>query len=80
MNQTIDNNAIKIKGNRLYFLKLTSDLNGLYICEAFNEYGTGTGSLYWHKGEHFYLLSQIYSNNYSDIECLCYEVKIVGML
>ncbi|KAA0716044.1 hypothetical protein E1301_Tti012872 [Triplophysa tibetana] len=50
MNQTIHNDAIKIEGNRLYFLKLTSDLNGLYICEASNEYGTGTGSLYWQKG------------------------------
>ncbi|XP_057192095.1 nectin-3-like protein isoform X2 [Triplophysa rosa] len=50
MNQTIHNNAIKTEGNRLYFLKPTSDLNGLYICEASNEYGIGTGSLYWQKG------------------------------
>lgn len=49
--QTIPNDAIKAEGNKLYFLKLTSDLSGLYICEASNEYGKGIGSLYWQKGE-----------------------------
>ncbi|KTF81456.1 hypothetical protein cypCar_00032995, partial [Cyprinus carpio] len=49
--QTIPNDAIKTQGNKLYFLKLTSDLDGLYTCEASNEYGTGIGSLYWKKGE-----------------------------
>ncbi|KAK2905280.1 hypothetical protein QQF64_033554 [Cirrhinus molitorella] len=51
MHQTIPNDAIKTEGNKLYFLKLTSDLSGLYICEASNEYGKGIGSLYWQKGE-----------------------------
>lgn len=50
MDQTIDNDAIKIEGNKLYFLKLTSDLSGLYLCEASNQYGTATGTLYWQKG------------------------------
>ncbi|XP_026104358.1 nectin-3-like protein [Carassius auratus] len=49
--QTIPNNDIKAEGNKLYFLKRTSDLSGLYICEASNEYGKGIGSLYWQKGE-----------------------------
>ncbi|XP_058642925.1 nectin-3-like protein [Onychostoma macrolepis] len=49
--QTIPNDVIKTEGNKLYFLKLTSELNGLYTCEASNEYGTGIGSLYWKKGE-----------------------------
>ncbi|XP_073702485.1 nectin 1a-like [Garra rufa] len=49
--QTIPNDAIKAEGNKLYFLKLTSDLSGLYICEASNEYGKGIGSLYWQKGQ-----------------------------
>ncbi|RXN38387.1 gypsy retrotransposon integrase 1 [Labeo rohita] len=48
--QTIPNDAIKTEGNKLYLLKLTSDLTGLYICEASNEYGKGMGSLYWQKG------------------------------
>ncbi|KAK9969686.1 hypothetical protein ABG768_027838 [Culter alburnus] len=49
--RTIPNDAIKTEGNKLYFLELTFDLNGMYICEASNEYGTGIGSLYWQKGE-----------------------------
>ncbi|XP_067301040.1 poliovirus receptor [Pseudorasbora parva] len=49
--QTIPNDAIKTEGNKLAFLKLTSDLSGLYICEASNEYGSAIGSLYWEKGE-----------------------------
>ncbi|XP_043085565.1 nectin-3-like protein isoform X2 [Puntigrus tetrazona] len=49
--QNIPNGAVKTEGNKLYLLKLTSDLDGLYTCEASNEYGTGTGSLYWKKGE-----------------------------
>ncbi|XP_077072808.1 nectin-3-like protein [Siphateles boraxobius] len=49
--QIIPNDAIKTEGNKLFFLKLTSDLSGLYICEASNEYGAGIGSLYWQKGE-----------------------------
>ncbi|RXN37521.1 nectin-4-like isoform X1 [Labeo rohita] len=48
--QTIPNDAIKTEGNKLYLLKLTSDLTGMYICEASNEYGKGMGSLCWQKG------------------------------
>ncbi|XP_051564530.1 nectin-3-like protein isoform X1 [Myxocyprinus asiaticus] len=51
MNQAMPDESINVEGNRLYFLKLTPDLSGLYICNASNEYGAGFGSLYWHKGE-----------------------------
>ncbi|XP_051566520.1 poliovirus receptor-like [Myxocyprinus asiaticus] len=51
MHQAIPDDSIKVEGNRLYFLKLTPDLSGLYICNASNEYGAGFGSLYWHIGE-----------------------------
>ncbi|XP_073768595.1 uncharacterized protein si:ch211-214p13.3 isoform X8 [Danio rerio] len=48
---TIPNDAIEIKGNKLYFLKLSSDLNGVYFCNASNMYGAGVGSLFWHQGK-----------------------------
>ncbi|XP_048049018.1 nectin-3-like protein isoform X2 [Megalobrama amblycephala] len=54
--QTIPNDVIKIEGNKIIFLELTSDLNGMYICKASNEYGTGIGSLYWQKGDSGYPL------------------------
>ncbi|KAL6484373.1 hypothetical protein MHYP_G00064180 [Metynnis hypsauchen] len=38
--------GVKAELDRLHFLKLTSDLNGLYICTAENERGTASGSLY----------------------------------
>jgi len=53
--QSIPNDAIKTEGNKLFFLKLTSDLSGLYVCEASNEYGAGIGSLYWQKGKYLLL-------------------------
>ncbi|XP_056320751.1 nectin-1 [Danio aesculapii] len=48
---TIPNDAIEIKGNKLYFLRLSSDLNGVYFCNASNMYGTAVGSLFWHQGK-----------------------------
>lgn len=60
--QIIPNDAIKTEGNKLYFLKLTSELNGMYTCEASNEYGKGIGSLYWKKGESFFF-----------VECACFD-------
>ncbi|KAK6309723.1 hypothetical protein J4Q44_G00196040 [Coregonus suidteri] len=33
---------------KLHLLSLSSELNGLYVCEASNPYGRATGSLYVH--------------------------------
>ncbi|KAI4888360.1 hypothetical protein NFI96_011253 [Prochilodus magdalenae] len=41
--------GVKADGDRLHFLKSTSDLNGVYICEVENLTKVGAGSLYRHK-------------------------------
>ncbi|KAL3969876.1 class B basic helix-loop-helix protein 4/5 [Sarotherodon galilaeus] len=40
--------AVKVEGANLQLLSLTSDLNGLYQCEASNAYGSKHGQLYMH--------------------------------
>jgi len=35
-----------LKGNKLPVPKLSPDFNGLYICQASNQYGSSAGSLY----------------------------------
>uniref|UniRef100_A0A3Q4H028 Ig-like domain-containing protein n=1 Tax=Neolamprologus brichardi TaxID=32507 RepID=A0A3Q4H028_NEOBR len=40
--------AVKVDGANLQLLSLTSDLNGLYQCEASNAYGSKHGQLYVH--------------------------------
>ncbi|XP_031438440.1 nectin-3-like protein isoform X2 [Clupea harengus] len=47
----LSNNGVKADGNKLYFQKLHSDMNGLYDCEASNIYGSATCSL------QFYIIS-----------------------
>ncbi|XP_039861493.1 nectin-3-like isoform X1 [Simochromis diagramma] len=46
--QTLLQSSIKVDGAELQLLSLTSDLNGLYQCEASNAYGTKHGQLYVH--------------------------------
>ncbi|XP_042072340.1 nectin-4-like [Haplochromis burtoni] len=46
--QTLLQSSIKVDGAQLQLLSLTSDLNGLYQCEASNAYGTKHGQLYVH--------------------------------
>ncbi|XP_030284882.1 nectin-3-like protein isoform X3 [Sparus aurata] len=40
--------AVRVEGATLQFLSMTSDLNGLYQCEASNPYGTKRSHLYLH--------------------------------
>ncbi|XP_045062578.1 nectin-3 [Coregonus clupeaformis] len=40
--------SVRAEGDILHLLSLSSELNGLYICEASNPYGRATGSLYVH--------------------------------
>ncbi|XP_034142842.1 nectin-3-like isoform X2 [Esox lucius] len=40
--------SVRTDGDTLHLLSLSSDLNGLYVCEASNLYGSTTGSLYIH--------------------------------
>ncbi|XP_052349313.1 nectin-3-like isoform X2 [Oncorhynchus keta] len=40
--------SVKAEGDILQFLSLSSELNGLYVCETSNPYGQATGSLYVH--------------------------------
>uniref|UniRef100_A0A3P8ZIM4 Ig-like domain-containing protein n=1 Tax=Esox lucius TaxID=8010 RepID=A0A3P8ZIM4_ESOLU len=40
--------SVRIDGDSLHLLSLSSDLNGLYVCEASNLYGSTTGFLYVH--------------------------------
>ncbi|XP_067299491.1 nectin-1 [Pseudorasbora parva] len=40
------NTSTCYKGHKLLFPKLSPDLNGLYICQASNQYGSAAGSLY----------------------------------
>ncbi|XP_040913194.1 nectin-3-like protein isoform X1 [Toxotes jaculatrix] len=40
--------AVRVEGATLQFLSMSSDLNGLYQCEASNQYGRDHGYLYVH--------------------------------
>uniref|UniRef100_A0A673WZX4 Nectin-3-like n=1 Tax=Salmo trutta TaxID=8032 RepID=A0A673WZX4_SALTR len=40
--------SVRAEGDILHLLILSSELNGLYVCEASNPYGRATGSLYVH--------------------------------
>nr|XP_014264496.2 nectin-3 [Maylandia zebra] len=46
--QSLLESAVKVDGANLQLLSLTSDLNGLYQCEASNAYGSKHGQLYVH--------------------------------
>uniref|UniRef100_A0A669B7V8 Ig-like domain-containing protein n=1 Tax=Oreochromis niloticus TaxID=8128 RepID=A0A669B7V8_ORENI len=46
--QSLLQSAVKVDGAKLQLLSLTSDLNGLYQCEASNAYGRKHGQLYVH--------------------------------
>ncbi|XP_073329928.1 nectin-1-like [Pagrus major] len=47
-NNSCPQSAVRVEGATLQFLSMTSDLNGLYQCEASNPYGTKRGYLYLH--------------------------------
>uniref|UniRef100_A0A4W5P1N1 Ig-like domain-containing protein n=1 Tax=Hucho hucho TaxID=62062 RepID=A0A4W5P1N1_9TELE len=40
--------AVRAEGDTLHLISLSSELNGLYTCEASNRYGRATGSQYVH--------------------------------
>ncbi|XP_045068050.1 nectin-4 isoform X2 [Coregonus clupeaformis] len=40
--------AVRAEGDTLHFISLSSELNGLYACEASNPYGQATGTQYVH--------------------------------
>ncbi|XP_039861508.1 nectin-3-like isoform X1 [Simochromis diagramma] len=44
--QSLLESSVKIDGAKLQLLSLTSDINGLYQCEASNTYGSKRGQLY----------------------------------
>uniref|UniRef100_A0A669CWS0 Nectin-1-like n=1 Tax=Oreochromis niloticus TaxID=8128 RepID=A0A669CWS0_ORENI len=46
--QSLLPSVVKVEGAKLQVLSLTSDLNGLYQCEASNTYGRKYGQLYVH--------------------------------
>uniref|UniRef100_A0AAZ1XV08 Ig-like domain-containing protein n=1 Tax=Oreochromis aureus TaxID=47969 RepID=A0AAZ1XV08_OREAU len=46
--QSLLQSAVRVEGAKLQLLNLTSDLNGLYQCEASNKYGRKHGQLYVH--------------------------------
>uniref|UniRef100_A0A669EVV4 Ig-like domain-containing protein n=1 Tax=Oreochromis niloticus TaxID=8128 RepID=A0A669EVV4_ORENI len=46
--QPLPQPGVKVEGAKLQLLSLTSDLNGLYQCEASNAYGREHGQLYVH--------------------------------
>ncbi|XP_039455947.1 nectin-1-like [Oreochromis aureus] len=46
--QALLQSAVKVEGAKLQLLSLTSDLNGLYQCEASNTYGSKHGQLFVH--------------------------------
>ncbi|XP_031585724.2 nectin-4-like [Oreochromis aureus] len=46
--QSLLQSAVKVEGAKLQLLSLSSDLNGLYQCEASNTYGSKHGQLYVH--------------------------------
>ncbi len=60
------------EGNRLPVPKLSSDLNGLYICNASNQYGGSLGSLYVrvHNGEFIFVFIVCVWNSYA-MENVC---------
>ncbi|CAB1328919.1 unnamed protein product, partial [Coregonus sp. 'balchen'] len=43
--------SVRAEGDILHLLSLSSELNGLYVCEASNPYGRATGSMYTHPLE-----------------------------
>ncbi|XP_060786410.1 nectin-4-like [Neoarius graeffei] len=43
--------GVKAEGDRLHFIKFTTDLNGVYICEVTNEKGSAAASLYLQQME-----------------------------
>ncbi|XP_072554310.1 poliovirus receptor-like isoform X2 [Paramormyrops kingsleyae] len=46
VNGEVLNPSIRPEGGRLVFLKMGSELNSLYVCEASNQYGQITGTLF----------------------------------
>ncbi|KAM4608349.1 nectin-3 [Polymixia lowei] len=48
VNQPWPQSAVRAEDGTLQFLSLTSDLSGLYLCEASNPYGRKSGNLYVH--------------------------------
>ncbi|KAM4609046.1 OX-2 membrane glycoprotein-like isoform 4-T4 [Polymixia lowei] len=46
VNQPWPQSAVRAEDGTLQFLSLTSDLSGLYLCEASNPYGRKSGNLY----------------------------------
>ncbi|KAF4086828.1 hypothetical protein AMELA_G00088880 [Ameiurus melas] len=45
--------GVKAEGDRLHFLKLSPELDGIYICEAVNKNGAAAGSVFrWQKQNH----------------------------
>uniref|UniRef100_A0A3B4FIW5 Ig-like domain-containing protein n=1 Tax=Pundamilia nyererei TaxID=303518 RepID=A0A3B4FIW5_9CICH len=46
--QSLLESSVKVDGAKLQLLSLTSDINGLYQCEASNTYGSKRGQLYVH--------------------------------
>ncbi|CAB1328906.1 unnamed protein product [Coregonus sp. 'balchen'] len=48
MGQPWPGSSVRAEGDILHLLSLSSELNGLYVCEASNPYGRATGSLYVH--------------------------------
>lgn len=49
------------EGNKLPVPKLSPDFNGLYICQASNQYGSSSGSLYVnvHTGESIFVFYRL---------------------
>ncbi|XP_072554304.1 nectin-1-like isoform X2 [Paramormyrops kingsleyae] len=50
VNGEVLNPSIRPEGGRLVFLKMGSELNSLYVCEASNQYGQITGTLFVYTG------------------------------
>ncbi|XP_023664417.1 nectin-3-like [Paramormyrops kingsleyae] len=46
MNGEVLSPSLRPVGHKLLFLKMDADLNGLYVCEASNQYGQLTGTLF----------------------------------
>ncbi|XP_041731116.2 nectin-3-like isoform X4 [Coregonus clupeaformis] len=49
--------SVRAEGDILHLLSLSSELNGLYVCEASNPYGRATGSLYVHTSSGRYCIT-----------------------
>lgn len=43
--------GVKAEGDRLHFLKLSPELDGVYICEAVNKNGAAAGSVFRQQKE-----------------------------